>query len=184
MLLERSSTPDKDKKAYEKSVAKYKAAYWAYDDNNTDSTLRAWQESMAALLIAYDTTNSRSERTQDIPLAKIATWHLISAMATVIDGKDTDLFHVTPSDRYDRFMRLAKMFAVGYVADRTTDESQQEKKRWIMKEYGISRSLLNEWIRTTDPVDYDDKDIIDRSRLFQMVDHYRKNKLTGRRRKP
>jgi len=182
MLLERSSTPDKDKKAYEKAVAKYDAAYWAHDDNKTDSTRRAWQESMAALLKTYDDAFGMWGSAQPITLDSMALHHLMSALDTVIEGKDTDLFYVTPSDRYDSEMRLAKEIAVGYVADGKTEESRQEKKRWIMKKYGISRSLLNEWIRTTNPYDYDYE--LDGSLLSDMIDHYRKNKLTGRRRKP
>ena len=182
-MLLRSSTPHKDKKAYEKAVAKYEAAYWAHDDNKTDSTRQAWQESMVVLLEAYNHAFGMWGSAQTIALDWMALKHLMSAMRTVIEGKDTDLFYVTPSDRYNSKMRRAKQIAVDYVAAGKTPESRQEKKRWIMKEYGISRSLLNEWIRTTEPdIDYNYEEFS--GYLFNLSDYYKKNKLVGRKRKP
>jgi len=104
------------------------------------------------------------------------------AMRSVVDGKDTDLFFVTPSDRYDSHMIFAKGFAVGYIAKAETKEDQQTRKQWIMEQYGISRSLINEWIKNTTPHNYDEK--IDGSILSHLIDYYRENKLKGRKRKP
>jgi len=76
---------------------------------------------MTALLGSYSRAISILQWTQDIPLNWVALGHLSSAMRAVIDGKDTDLFHITPSDRYDSEMRPAKEIAVGYMADGKTE---------------------------------------------------------------
>ena len=180
--MRRKPPPLKYKRDYEKAVGLYLQALDQFKETGRDNDRIKWQKAMADVLDAYSRATGMLEFSRDVTF----NWHILldlkEAFKSVVDGKDADLFAVTPSDRYDSIMRLAKEVAVGYVAAGQTNEHQQKNKRWIMKEYGVSRSSLNEWIRTTIPYDYDHE--IDGSLLSDMIDHYRKNKLTGRRRKP
>jgi hypothetical protein len=180
--MRRKPPPLKYKRDYEKAVGLYLQALDQFKETGRNKDRINWQKAMLEVLNSYNLATGVFEFSRDVTF----NWHiqldLREAFRSVIDGKDADLFTVTPSDRYDSMMCLAKELAVGYVAAGQTNEHQQENKRWIMKEYGISRSSLNEWIRTTNPHDYDRE--VDGSLLSNMIDLYRKNKLTGRRRKP
>lgn len=183
MAQKKSAGTRKEIQAYKRARDRYMDACWAHnhESNKSDKTRRAWQEAMLDLLNVYSRTSLPRKLNPGIPLDWMPLADLSVAMRSVVDGKDTDLFFVTPSDRYDSHMIFAKSFAVGYIAKAETKEDQQTRKQWIMEQYGISRSTVNEWIKNIAPHDYDEE--IEGSILGDMIDHYRENKLTGRRRK-
>ena len=79
-------------------------------------------------------------------------------------------------------MRFAIELAVSYVNAAITKEDRQTRKQYIMREYEISRSLLNDWIKSTQlDFTYHEEDLS--GLLFEMSDYYKKHKLTGRKRK-
>jgi hypothetical protein len=180
--------PAKEKRAYETAFETYVHSLWEFKDTPSDAARRRWQQSLLGLIEAYVLVlhypvifPKYRRRALSFPWEPLHD--IQSALGDVLDGKDTDLFLVTPSDRYAWQMRYAIALAVRYVIDAVTNENKQSRKRYIMKEYGISRSTLNEWIRTKEPsppiepeFGYDG--------LSSLADHYRENKLTGRRRKP
>ena len=181
MALKKKRRVRKEVRAYEKARDRYMDAFWSYEENKSAKHRRAWQEAMRDLLYAYERTSKSRQLNPGIPLDWIPLSHLTSAMRSVIDGKDTDLFNVEPSDRYDSSLNSAKQVAIGYVAKAKTPAETQNRKRRVIDWYGISRSTLNEWIRVMPPYDYDEE--IDDNLLSYCIEHYRKNKLIGRRRR-
>lgn len=181
MALKKKRRVRKEVRAYEKARDRYMDAFRSYEENKSAKHRRAWQEAMRDLLYAYERTSKPRQLNPGIPLDWIPLSHLSSAMRSVIDGKDTDLFYVSPSDKYDSQMIFAKSLAVGYIDEAETNEDQRARKTKVMKDYGISRSTINEWIKNITPF-YLDKEVDDR--LYgDMIDYYRENKLTGRRRR-
>jgi hypothetical protein len=156
-------------------------AVWAFRDNKSDEHRRVWQKAMYDLLTTYARTSKPRKFNPGIPLDWMPLADLSSAMGSVIEGKDTDLFFVDPTDRYDSSMIFTKKIAVGYVAKAKNGVETQKRKKEVIDWYGISRSTLNEWIRAVPPHDYDEE--LDGPVLSDCIDHYRNNKLTGRRRR-
>ena len=183
-MARKKSKPAKlDRENYEKALLEYFDARNAYLDDQNPKTRRVWQESVLKTLQKYSSAISVMQWTQDIPLDWQFLLDLKEAMQAVIDGKDPELFHVDPSDSYDSDMRFAKEVAVAYVGFGKDKKDTQERKLWIMEEYSISRSTLNEWIRLID-VSNLDEELFELSAIhWTMADHYRENKLIARRRK-
>ena len=181
--------PAKEKRAYETAFETYVHSLWEFKDTPSDAARRRWQQSLLGLIEAYvlvlhypDISPKYRRRALSFPWQPLHD--IQSALGDVLDGKDTDLFLVTPSDRYDSTMRFAKEVAVAYVAHAKDKESRRKRKLAIMEQYSISRSSLNEWIRTNGPSALVEETIEMGNLLSNMADHYRDNKLTGRRRKP
>jgi hypothetical protein len=183
MARRRGVPRKKDKEAYEKALYAYAKAKRAYDDNQTQSNRHAWQLAMVNLLSAYHNTRGAGKFNPTIPFQWEPLLDLYSAMRTTVDGKDADLFHVDPSDRYDSMMTFAKEVAVAYVSFGKDKKDTQERKLWIMEKYSVSRSTLNEWIRLIDASDLDQEAVELTGMQHTMADHYREHKLKGRRRK-
>lgn len=183
MARKRGVPRKKDKEAYEKALYTYAKAKWAYDDNQTQSNRHAWQLAMVNLLRAYHDTRVAGNFNPTIPFQWEPLLDLYSAMRATVDGKDADLFHVDPSDRYDSMMTFAKEVAVAYVSFGKDKKDTQERKLWIMEKYSVSRSTLNEWIRLIDASNLDEEDFELFRTHSRMADHYREHKLKGRRRK-
>ena len=158
-------------------------ASWAFQETGNDADRRRWQRSMLSLLHAYSAATGLLGISREISLYWEVVNHLSKAFQSIVDGKDADLFEVSPSDQYGSTMRLAIELAVSYVNQGTTKEDQQNRKRLIMTEYGIARSTLNEWIKNTKPnFRYNDEEY---PGLFSdMSDYYKKYKLIGSKRKP
>ena len=174
------------KRAYERAYETFVDARWAFQEKGGDAARRRWQESLSELLWKYSGVlrYPLPERNrQALSLPPPAVFDIMVALRDVLDGKDTDLFLVTPSDRYNSRMQYATELAVRYVIDAVTNEDKQSRKRYIMKEYGISRSTLNEWIRTKEPSPPIEPEFGYHG-LSSLAGYYRENKLTGRRRKP
>lgn len=181
MTQKKSANARRYIEVYERALQQYIDSCHTYFENKNMKTRRVWQQSIAKTLSAYcDAIVIKGN--QSIALDWQIVADLSNAMETTLDGKDAELFHVVPSDRYNWKMQFAKAIAVGYIAKAKTKENQQTRKQWIMEQYGISRSLINEWIRNTTPHNYDEK--IDGTILSHLIDYYRKNKLKGRKRKP
>jgi hypothetical protein len=176
----------KDKEAYEKALYVYAEAAYAYDQNQTQSNRHAWQLAMLSLLEAYSRTSTGFHHLNPtIPFQWEPLHDLSRAMRTIIDGKDADLFHVDPSDRYDSMTIFAKEVAVAFVTLADSETARQERKKWVMENYGVSRSTLNEWIRLIKPSNISDNDFGPEGNFLHstMADHYRENKLIARKRK-
>ena len=184
MARKKSKTSKKHREAYEKALLEYFHARNAYWNDKNPKTRRMWQESVEKTLQAYSRAIAIMQWTQNIPLDWQLLLELRTAMTLVIDGKDSELFHVTPSDRHDSTMRFAKEVAVAYVSFGKDKEDIQKRKLWIMENYSVSRSSLNEWIRLIARSDLDQETVELAGVHHQLADHYRENKLTGRRRKP
>lgn len=185
MARRRGVPRKKDKEAYEKALYAYAKAKRAYDDNQTQSNRHAWQLAMVNLLSAYSNTRGAGNFNPTIPFQWEPLLDLYSAMRTTVDGKDADLFHVDPSDRYDSMMTFAKEVAVAFVTLADSETARQERKTWVMENYGVSRSTLNEWIRLIKPTNISDNDFGPEGGFLHshMADHYRENKLIARKRK-
>ena len=164
----------KDKEAYEKALYVYAEAAYAYDQNQTQSNRHAWQLAMVNLLRTYSDTRVPGNFNPTIPFQWEPLHDLSSAMSTIIDGKDADLFHVDPSDRYDSRMTFAKELAVAFVNFADGEAARQERKKWVMENYGVSRSTLNEWIRLIKPSNISDNDFGPEGGSLQsdMADHF------------
>lgn len=185
MARRRGVPRKKDREAYEKALDAYAKAKWAYDDNQTQSNRHAWQLAMVNLLHTYSGTRVPGNLNPTIPFQWEPLHHLYSAMRTIADGKDADLFHVDPSDRYDSMMTFAKEVAVAFVTLADSETARQERKTWVMENYGVSRSTLNEWVRFIKPANISDNDFGPEGGFLhsKTADHYRECKLKGRRRK-
>ena len=164
----------KDKEAYEKALYVYAEAAYAYDQNQTQSNRHAWQLAMVNLLRTYSDTRVPGNFNPTIPFQWEPLHHLYSAMEATTDGKDADLFHVDPSDRYDSMTIFAKELAVAFVNFADGEAARQERKKWVMENYGVSRSTLNEWIRLIKPSNISDNDFGPEGGSLQsdMADHF------------
>lgn len=184
MARKKFKTAKLDRENYEKALLEYFDARNAYRDDQNPKTRRVWQESVLKTLQQYSRAVNIMQWTQDIPLDWQFLLDLKEAMQAVIDGKDPELFHVDPSDSYDSHMRFAKEVAVAYVGFGKDKKDTQERKLWIMENYSVSRSTLNEWIRLIDASHLDDEELFDLFSIHSgMADDYRENKLIARRRK-
>jgi hypothetical protein len=178
----------KEKRTFEAAQNTYGRSWNELQDTGTDAARKSCQESLLGLIDAYiqvlhypDLFPKHRRRALSFPWRPL--FAIRSALSDVLDGKDTDLFLVTPSDRYAREMRHAIELAVQYVIDAVTNEDKQSRKRYIMKEYGISRSTLNEWIKTKEPSPPIPQEIV-HNHLSSCANYYRENKLIARRRNP
>jgi hypothetical protein len=163
----------------------YVQAREKFKETGRDKDRIKWQKAMADVLNAYSRATGMLEFSRDVTF----DWHILldlrEAFKSVVDGKDADLFTVLPSDKYDSTMEGAICFAVRHVLDGSNESEKQKRKRWIMENYGVTRSALNSWIRTKDPGESMPNDETDwkGQLLSYYVAYYRKYKLTGRRRK-
>ena len=173
----------KKKRDYEKALNTYMSAKRAFQETGNDADRHRWQRSMQSLLHTYSAATGMLGISREISLYWEVVHDLSAGFQSIVDGKDSDLFQFLPSDKYDSTMRSAIATAVRYVIDASDETDKQRRKCWIMEMYGVSRSTLNEWIKTKHPADPLDPEI--ESAMFEhYIDYYRKNKLTGRRRKP
>jgi hypothetical protein len=185
MARKKSKTSKMNRETYEKALLEYFHASKAYSDDQNPKTRRVWQESVLKTLKTYSSAISIMQWTQNIPLDWRLLLELNDAMQAVIDGKDPELFYVDPSDSYDSHLRFAKEVAVAFVKFADGEAARQERKKWVMENYGVSRSTLNEWVRFIKPANISDNDFGPEGDFLhsKTADHYRECKLKGRRRK-
>jgi hypothetical protein len=167
---------------FDRAVRRYQTARTQYLKTKSPSAIKEWQSTLLEVLKTYDGYVHLLKKRR-IQLPENVVTDLAYSLQLTVDGKNSPLFHVDPSDKYDSFVRGSIEAAVRYVSLAKNNNDKRNRKQRIMDVYGISRSLLNQWIRDYDPRPLEIDEAVIESELEVFSQIYRASKLVGRRKR-